>query len=313
MFDMDPLIVSGVLASFVFGGSFAFSALSGYLDRKQRNLVKSANGEVDVARPLFQSQGVSSAVLSFAIRQCESSQSAGKRTKIPTVFKLGSSAFASKGRLAGVASRIDEEGLCKARLFACAYSVMLCLATGLAISPQVAVAGIFAGFFMGWTSISWALGREALARKQMLEGHLSELIEVVCLGLRSGLSFDFALRLYCQCFEGVLASELSLAMSSWQAGLKSRDQALRDVASTYDSTIFSRVVESIVRSMRFGSPLAESLEVLAVEARQSHKAQVEERVMKAPVKMMLPVGTLILPSMLILVLGPVLLDLAQGF
>ena len=50
-----------------------------------------------------------------------------------------------------------------------------------------------------------------------------------------------------------------------------------------------------------------------MEARQSHKAYVEEKVMKAPVKMMLPVGTLILPSMLILVLGPVLLDLAQGF
>ena len=65
--------------------------------------------------------------------------------------------------------------------------------------------------------------------------------------------------------------------------------------------------------MRFGAPPAESLEVLAIEARQGHKAYVQEKVMKAPVKMMLPVGTLILPSMLILVLGPVLLDLMQGF
>ena len=35
--------------------------------------------------------------------------------------------------------------------------------------------------------------------------------------------------------------------------------------------------------------------------------------MKAPVKMMLPVGALILPSMLILVLGPVLLGMVGGF
>lgn len=34
---------------------------------------------------------------------------------------------------------------------------------------------------------------------------------------------------------------------------------------------------------------------------------------KAPVKMMMPTGALILPAMLLLVLGPVLLELANGF
>ena len=34
---------------------------------------------------------------------------------------------------------------------------------------------------------------------------------------------------------------------------------------------------------------------------------------KAPVKMMVPTGVLILPAMLMLVLGPVLLELAGGF
>lgn len=43
-----------------------------------------------------------------------------------------------------------------------------------------------------------------------------------------------------------------------------------------------------------------------------HRAQVEERVAKAPVKMMVPTGTLILPAMLLLVLGPVLLELMEG-
>lgn len=33
---------------------------------------------------------------------------------------------------------------------------------------------------------------------------------------------------------------------------------------------------------------------------------------KAPVKMMLPVATLILPAMLMLVMGPIMLDLMEG-
>ena len=41
--------------------------------------------------------------------------------------------------------------------------------------------------------------------------------------------------------------------------------------------------------------------------------RLEERVAKAPVKMMVPTGVLILPAMLMLVLGPVLLELAGGF
>ncbi|MEG1561572.1 MAG: type II secretion system protein, partial [Raoultibacter sp.] len=64
---------------------------------------------------------------------------------------------------------------------------------------------------------------------------------------------------------------------------------------------------------RFGSSLAQSLEVTSVEARAVHKARREEAVAKAPIKMMIPTGTLILPAMLLLVLGPVLLDMMQGF
>ena len=43
------------------------------------------------------------------------------------------------------------------------------------------------------------------------------------------------------------------------------------------------------------------------------KTRLQEAIAKAPVKMMLPTGTLILPAMLLLVLGPVLLELMEGF
>lgn len=65
-------------------------------------------------------------------------------------------------------------------------------------------------------------------------------------------------------------------------------------------------------SLRFGTSLGEVLEQSAEQARAARKAQVEERVVKAPVKMMIPTGTLILPAMLLLVLGPVLLELMEG-
>lgn len=65
--------------------------------------------------------------------------------------------------------------------------------------------------------------------------------------------------------------------------------------------------------MHYGSSLIETLEDACVETRKNLKSKLEEQVAKAPVKMMIPTGTLILPAMLILVLGPILLELINGF
>lgn len=77
--------------------------------------------------------------------------------------------------------------------------------------------------------------------------------------------------------------------------------------------LLARVIENIVRSLRFGATMADNLEDAAREARSGYKARRQEAVAKAPVKMMVPTGVLILPAMLMLVLGPVLLELAGGF
>ncbi|MBO4365421.1 MAG: type II secretion system F family protein [Eggerthellaceae bacterium] len=297
------------------------AALSGYLgartafacvgESKRRQVVKQSVSSRDALIGL-QVTGLARVVLSMAIRESSLPQKP-MANSVRAVFQAGSGGFTERAKMAGLSRRVSVWGLCQARLLACVVAAAVLGVIGRIGSVHLAIVGAAIGVLVGWFAVPWALAQESLARKRALERHLSEAIEVICLGLRSGLSFDYALQLYCDCFESVLAGELKLALREWQAGLRSREEVLRSVAATYDSTVFSRVVDNIVRAMRFGSPLAESLEVLAVEARQSHKAYVEEKVMKAPVKMMLPVGTLILPSMLILVLGPVLLDLMQGF
>ena len=85
------------------------------------------------------------------------------------------------------------------------------------------------------------------------------------------------------------------------------------LADSYDCEQLQRVVESAIRSLKLGSALTEQLEDAAAQARMAYRTALEERVAKAPVKMMLPVGTLILPAMLLLVMGPVILELMTEF
>ena len=52
------------------------------------------------------------------------------------------------------------------------------------------------------------------------------------------------------------------------------------------------------------------LDALSRESSGAYRTKIEERVAKAPIEMLIPTATLILPAMLIVILGPVLLDLA---
>ena len=280
--------------------------------RWRRALKERAASGVNGARPLL-SSGLAAFLIDLALQQTllARSKEGGSGRRPGSRKVLGG--YAERVRLAGLSGRLSDEGMGRARVLACVLGGLVGAAFGLALSVQLALICGLLGLIAGWRGLHWALGCEAGARKRLMEGHLSEALDVLCLGLRSGLSFDYALKLYCRYFPGVLAGEMERALGEWGSGLKPREQALREVAAGYDSAVFQRVVESVIRSMRFGSPLADELESLAAEARQRHRADVEEKVMKAPVKMMLPVGALILPSMLILVLGPVLLGMVGGF
>ena len=58
--------------------------------------------------------------------------------------------------------------------------------------------------------------------------------------------------------------------------------------------------------MPVGSPLAGVLEHQAESIRAEQQANIEEEIERMPVKMLIPLGTLIVPAMLLAILGPLL-------
>lgn len=215
--------------------------------------------------------------------------------------------------MAGLADALTGAGFWESRVRLAAAGAVAGGVAGLLVSGELGCLLGCAGAVAGWQLLPWALRREADDRARAMERDLSEMLSVVALGLRSGLSFERSLGLYTGYFKNHLARAFQGAERQWSCGLASRADALRAVAASYASPLLGRVVENIVRSLRFGATLADNLEDAAREARADYKARRQEEVAKAPVKMMVPTGVLILPAMLMLVLGPVLLELAAGF
>lgn len=158
----------------------------------------------------------------------------------------------------------------------------------------------------GWVEgLAARLGRGGGGRKVTL-GEVSEMIDIVRLGLLAGLSFDAALELYCEGRSGALAARMTQARLSWQTGLSTREEALMAVAHDLDIRALETFAVAVGQALELGAPLADTLAAQSAEIRAAHRAEVERQIERAPVKLLIPTGTLILPALLISIMGPLM-------
>ncbi|MEY8437516.1 type II secretion system F family protein [Atopobiaceae bacterium 24-176] len=149
-------------------------------------------------------------------------------------------------------------------------------------------------------------GAQAAARSAAAIQEMPELFDILALGLHAGLSFDGALGLYLERYDTVLAERLGEARLSWSLGLESRADALRRVADELSSPPLLRFADAVAEALEFGVPLAATLERQSEAMRRDRRLQVEEEIERVPVKLLLPLGTLVVPAMLLAVLGPLM-------
>lgn len=154
-----------------------------------------------------------------------------------------------------------------------------------------------------------AMGRarareEARVRRLRVMQQMPGLLDILTLGLSAGLSFDASLELYCSRFDTELAGVFREALLTWRIGVMSREETLEGVAGRLDVAAVRRFASAVSEALAFGSPLARVLEQQADVLRDEQRSEVEEEIEKVPVKMLIPLGTLIVPAMLLSILGP---------
>lgn len=212
-------------------------------------------------------------------------------------------------------SDLTAEGLAATRLLCamvCAAGSMV-LAYGFVLPLSGAAVLALVGAWVG-AGFPQRVGKNLIAQRgSNLERELPQMLAMVSLGLRGGLSFERSFGLYAEGFSTDFAQACLNAQRRWEMSLATREEALRDLAGSYQSDLLEQSVESMIRALRLGTALSENLEALAREARNQYRAACEEAIARAPVKMLVPTGTLILPAMLLLVMGPILLEMMGGF
>ena len=63
---------------------------------------------------------------------------------------------------------------------------------------------------------------------------------------------------------------------------------------------------TVCQALAFGAPVSDALLAQSREIREANRAEIERAIERAPVKILIPTGTLILPALLLAILGPLL-------
>lgn len=173
---------------------------------------------------------------------------------------------------------------------------------------------LLAAFILSRRAPAMLDAREAKELRGSCDEHIDVMADIIAMGVRAGLSFDSALDMYCEKFDNPLAREMKLARLQWASGIASRKQALEGLSTRIGSKALQRFTETALQAIHYGAPLANTLGNFSRDIRQRRRSAIERQIEKAPIRLLIPTGVCILPAMLILVMGPVLLQfIGQGF
>lgn len=168
-----------------------------------------------------------------------------------------------------------------------------------------------AGWYIPIIAVRIALERYRTAVAQ----GLPDAIELLAICADAGVSLESALQRVSHEMrdtQPALASELALTWAEISI-FPNRDQALINLAERMNLASLRSVVGTLSQSMRFGTPLAQSLRGAAVEMRNDRLLQLEERANRLPVMLTFPVMLLIMPTIFLIVGGPAVIKVLDTF
>ena len=184
-------------------------------------------------------------------------------------------------------------------------SGFLAFASGVATLNAAAIGLSVAA--IGWYGPSLFLQSKTSRRQAQLFVEFPDALDLIVVYVESGTAFDTALVRVIETLQKrypTVAGELKLLEHELRY-FANRAQAFDNLALRCNIDVVSRLAAIVQQSEQIGSPIAESLKILAKDSRDERFLLAERKAAKLPVIMQLPIVLFILPSLFLFILGPI--------
>lgn len=204
------------------------------------------------------------------------------------------------------------------RLFLLAVLAVLPLPFLGALFAKSMAVGLLAMAFpaaIGWFLPPIIIRRGVVRRSRNVSAGLPDALELLAVCIEAGLSLENGLqRVSGELKRSLpdLADELALTWAEINI-LPDRDQALANFAERVNVPSVRTVVTTLSQTLRYGTPLARSLRVVAADVRADQLTAMEEKANRLPALMTIPVMLFIMPTIFLIIGGPAALKLMDIF
>jgi len=165
----------------------------------------------------------------------------------------------------------------------------------------------FLGFYFPQLWLSSKISR----RQKEIRKAMPDALDLLTICVEAGLGFDAAMSKVSEKWESELSFAFARAIQEIQLG-KIRREALRDMADRIGLGEMTSFVAAVIQSEQLGVSMAKVLRIQSDQMRVKRRQRAEEEAHKAPLKMLIPMGLLIFPSLMIVLLTPAALRLFQS-
>lgn len=171
--------------------------------------------------------------------------------------------------------------------------------------------GLITLALVSFTLFAWFLPtilvkNAAVKRQQVMKKAMPDALDLMVICAEAGLSLDASMdRVGREIGQTYPLVGEEFALTSVELGLlPERTKALQNFADRIDLQSVLSLVNTLIQTERYGTPLAQALRVLAGEMRDERMMKAEEKAARLPAVMTVPMILFILPTLFIIIIGP---------
>ena len=149
-------------------------------------------------------------------------------------------------------------------------------------------------------------------RKKSIRKQLPEFLDILCVSVQAGLSFDGAVNKMTKRMRGPLIDEFKRMQNDVSLGM-THQYALTNLARRCDLEEIYLFTTSVIQAEKLGTSMTRTLKQQADNMRDRHRQWVKAMALKAPVKIIFPMVLFIFPSIFVVLLFPAMISLIRAF
>jgi tight adherence protein C len=191
-----------------------------------------------------------------------------------------------------------------------ALGLVWSLSSGRSLLSVLAIVAAVGAF--GYVLPNILLHNAGQKRESLMQRELPDSMDLLTISVEAGLGFDAAVHRVAQQTTGPLSQELHRLIQEMQLGV-GRTEAMRAMAERTTLADLRSFCLAMVQADQLGVPVGKVLRIQSREMRVKRRQRAEEKAMKVPVRITVPLVLFILPCLFIVVLGPAGMSIAKVF